>query len=61
MAFTIVFLQELITGKGVVQGMQEGNPVNLAAAGLTALTFAGLTGFLALKGDNDYVKKELEG
>mmetsp|Transcript_22472 Transcript_22472/g.46821 ORF Transcript_22472/g.46821 Transcript_22472/m.46821 type:complete len:134 (+) Transcript_22472:144-545(+) len=56
MAFVFVFLQELIQGKGVVQGIQEGDPVNLAAAGAFFVTALGLTGFLALKGDDDYVQ-----
>ena len=60
MAFVAVLLQELIQGKGVVQGIQEGDPVNLAMAGLTLTSFVGLTAFLALKGDDDYVKKEME-
>ena len=55
MAFVFIFLQELISGKGVIQGIAEGDPINLATAGLFALTMAGLTGFLALKGAEDYV------
>ncbi|KAL7581633.1 hypothetical protein ACA910_022184 [Epithemia clementina (nom. ined.)] len=55
MAFLVVFLQELIQGKGVVQGIQEGDPVNLAAAAAVFVMTAGLTAFLAFKGDDDYV------
>lgn len=60
MAFVLVFVQEIVQGKGVIQGVSEGDPVNLAALGLTLASVAGLTAILALKGDNDYVKKELE-
>ena len=59
MAFVIVFLQELITGKGVVQGLQEGDPVNMAAVAAVAVTVVGLTGFLALQGDDDYVARDM--
>ena len=56
MAFVWVFLQELVTGKGVVQGVQEGDIFFLANLGLFAVSVVGLTGFLALKGDDDYTK-----
>lgn len=59
MAFVVVFLQEVVSGKGVIQGIQEGDPVNLAALGITAVVTVGLTGFLALQGSDDYVKKDL--
>ena len=48
--FTIVLLQELITGKGVVQGIQEGDPFNMVCLGLGAVGIVGLTAFLAIKG-----------
>lgn len=48
--FTVVLLQELITGKGVVQGIQEGNPFNMVCLGLGAVGILGLTAFLAFKG-----------
>lgn len=57
MAFTFVFLQELIQGKGVISGIQEGDPINIAAAGAFFITLLGFTGFLALKGDDDYVNQ----
>uniref|UniRef100_A0A6U0IIL6 Uncharacterized protein n=1 Tax=Minutocellus polymorphus TaxID=265543 RepID=A0A6U0IIL6_9STRA len=50
MGFTFVLLQELITGKGVVQGLQEGNAFNMACLGIGVFGIIGLTGFLALKG-----------
>mmetsp|Transcript_749 Transcript_749/g.981 ORF Transcript_749/g.981 Transcript_749/m.981 type:complete len:132 (+) Transcript_749:86-481(+) len=56
MAFVMVFLQEAIQGKGVIVGLQEGDPVNQIAAGAFFVTVAGLVGFLAFKGDDDYVK-----
>jgi hypothetical protein len=49
MAFTIVVLQELIQGKGVIQGIQEGNIVNLVVAGAAALSIVFLTAFLAVQ------------
>ena len=55
MAFTIVLLQELITGKGVVQGLQEGNVFNIAMAGLTGVSILALSAFLALKGKDSVV------
>jgi len=59
MAFIVVMLQELVQGKGVVQGVQEGDPINLAVLGAFVVTAVGLTGFLALKGDDDYVNDYL--
>lgn len=59
MCFTIVLLQELITGKGVVEGIQEGNIFNLAMLGITGVSILGLTGFLALKGkDSEMIIEE---
>lgn len=60
MGFTLVFIQELIQGKGVIQGIQEGNPVNLAIFAATVVFLVGFTGFLALKGENSYVDEELK-
>jgi len=59
MAFIVVLLQELVQGKGVVQGVQEGDPLNLAVLGAFVVTVVGLTGFLALQGDDDYVSKDM--
>ncbi len=55
MCFVVVLLQELITGKGVVQGLQEGNPLNVAMAGITMVSLAGLTIFLAIKGKDKFI------
>eukprot|EP00542_Grammatophora_oceanica_P014305 CAMPEP_0194044214 /NCGR_PEP_ID=MMETSP0009_2-20130614/15713_1 /TAXON_ID=210454 /ORGANISM="Grammatophora oceanica, Strain CCMP 410" /LENGTH=155 /DNA_ID=CAMNT_0038688667 /DNA_START=93 /DNA_END=560 /DNA_ORIENTATION=- len=49
-AFVITFLQELIQGKGVIQGIQEGDPINLAMLGLAVVSTVGFTAFLASKG-----------
>ncbi len=54
MAFVLTFLQELIQGKGVFQGIAEGNPINYAFLALFAVSTIGLTAFLAIKGDDDY-------
>jgi hypothetical protein len=54
MAFAITFLQELIQGKGCIQGFQEGNPVNYAFFGLFVVSTVGLTAWLAIVGDDDY-------
>lgn len=50
MGFTFVLLQELITGKGVVQGIQEGDPFNMVCLGLGVAGIVGLTAFLTFKG-----------
>jgi hypothetical protein len=57
MCFIAVFAQELISGKGVIQGIQEGDVFNLACLGATVLTILGLTVFLAIKGEDSYVDK----
>jgi hypothetical protein len=56
MAFVWIFLQELITGKGVIQGIQEGNLFFLANAGIFGVSVLTLTVWLAIKGANDYTK-----
>jgi hypothetical protein len=56
MAFTIVMIQELVQGKGVVQGLQEGDPVNMVVAGGFGVSILALTGWLAIKGKDDYTK-----
>ena len=59
MGFTIVLLQELITGKGVIEGIQEGNIFNLAMLGIAGVSIVGLTAFLAVKGkDSDIIIEE---
>ena len=55
-AFVWIFLQELVTGKGVLQGIDEGNWFFLFNAGLFGILVFGLTGWLAIQGDDDYTK-----
>ena len=50
MGFVVVLLQELITGKGVIAGLQDGDIFSYAMLGLTVLSVGGLTVFLGLKG-----------
>ena len=59
MSFVLVLLQEIVQGKGVIQGVQEGDPINLAFLGVTVVSMVGLTVWLALKGDDDYVSEDL--
>jgi hypothetical protein len=57
MAFIWIFAQELITGKGVFQGVAEGDlffQANVAAFGVAIV---GLTGWLAFQGQDDYTKE----
>uniref|UniRef100_A0A7S0PWM2 Uncharacterized protein n=1 Tax=Asterionellopsis glacialis TaxID=33640 RepID=A0A7S0PWM2_9STRA len=56
MGFTVTLLQELITGKGVIQGIQEGNIINMAFLGLTVVSVVGLSAWLAIQGDDEYVE-----
>ena len=56
MGFTIVLLQELVTGKGAIQSFQDGDFLAIFLVGLGAVSVVGLTGFLAFKGkENDIV------
>jgi hypothetical protein len=57
MAFVWVFLQELIAGKGIFKGIEEGDPFFLANAALFGVLVLGLTGWLAIQGDDDYTKQ----
>ncbi|KAG7366621.1 chlorophyll A-B binding protein [Nitzschia inconspicua] len=56
MAFVWVFLQELVTGKGIFKGLDEGDAFFVANAVAFAVSVVGLTGWLALKGTDDYTK-----
>ena len=56
-AFVWVFLQELISGKGVVQGIQEGDILFLVNAGLFGFLLVGLTGWLTYQGADDFTKE----
>ena len=55
-AFTIVLLQELVFGKGVVQGIQDGDLGAIFMLGITGVSVLGLTGWLALKGNENDIK-----
>jgi hypothetical protein len=55
MGFVVVFAQELLQGKGVVDGVREGDPINLAFLAAGVFSILGLTVFLALQGDDDFV------
>mmetsp|Transcript_1981 Transcript_1981/g.1854 ORF Transcript_1981/g.1854 Transcript_1981/m.1854 type:complete len:132 (-) Transcript_1981:359-754(-) len=50
MGFTVVLLQELITGKGVVAGLQDGDFFSKVMLGATVVSVFGLTIFLTIKG-----------
>ena len=52
MGFVVVFIQELATGKGVVAGFQDGDFLSYIMAGLTFLSVAGLTAWLAIEDRN---------
>ena len=54
MAFTTVLLQELITGKGVVKGIQDGDLLNLGFVGFAVVSAVGLTIWLAIQGTDGY-------
>ncbi|VEU34666.1 unnamed protein product [Pseudo-nitzschia multistriata] len=56
-AFVWIFLQELVTGKGVFQGIEEGNWFFLLNAGVFGVGVVALTGWLAIQGDDDYTKE----
>jgi hypothetical protein len=51
MAFVIVLLQELVTGKGVIQSIQDDDAIGLAGLGFFVVSVVGLTAFLISKGD----------
>ena len=57
MAFVWIFAQELITGKGVFKGIDEGDFFFVANAGLFGVIVVGLTGWLAFQGEDDYTKE----
>ena len=61
MAFVIIFIQELIQGKGVIQGIQNGEIINTVSLGAAVVSVVALSAVLALKGADDYTKNDLEG
>jgi hypothetical protein len=55
MGFTIVLLQELITGKGVIAGFQDGDVLSYVMIGLGGVSVLALTAFLASKGKDNSI------
>jgi hypothetical protein len=55
MGFTILLLQELITGKGVIAALNDGDILSYVLLGVGGVTLLGLTAFLALKGKDDSI------
>lgn len=51
MAFVLVVLQEAISGKGVIQSLQDGDLLAYFGVGVAAVSTIGLTAWLAIKGD----------
>ena len=52
MGFIIIFLQELVTGKGVIQGFNDGDLISYFLFGFTVLSVVGLTAWLAIEDAN---------
>jgi hypothetical protein len=59
MCFIAVVLQEALTGKGVIQGISEGDAFAIACLVATLVVIGGLTAFLAFKGADNYVDEDL--
>ena len=59
MAFVVVLVQELVQGKGVIQGIREGDPVNLAVLGAFVVSTVALLGWLIYQGADDYVERDM--
>ena len=55
MGFTIVLLQELITGKGVIAGLNDGDLLSYVLIGIGGFSVVGLTAFLASKGKDNSI------
>lgn len=51
MAFVIVLLQEAISGKGVIQSLQDGDLLAYLGLGVAVVSTIGLTAWLAIRGD----------
>ena len=58
MDFTVILLQELITGNGAIQGLQDGDALSYALLGLTGVSVLGLSAFLAIKGKDKFINLE---
>merc|ERR1712157_78597 len=59
MGFLIVLLQELITGKGVIAGIQDGDVLSYVLLGVTVLSVLGLTVWLSIATGDDEIKKTI--
>lgn len=57
-SFMVVLILEAVTGKGAIQGIKDGDFIDLLALALTAISISGVTIFLALQGDDDFVNLE---
>lgn len=55
-AFVVVLLQEAVTGKGCIQAIQDGDLVGYFFLGLAVVGTLGLTGWLAIKGDESDIE-----
>jgi hypothetical protein len=55
MAFIIVLLQELVTGKGVIAAYNDGDISAYVFLGVAAVSTVGLSAWLAIKGDESDV------
>mmetsp|Transcript_47308 Transcript_47308/g.47759 ORF Transcript_47308/g.47759 Transcript_47308/m.47759 type:complete len:162 (-) Transcript_47308:614-1099(-) len=60
MAFVIIFLQELITGKGCIKGLQDGDLFSIVLLGMTGLTVTGLTIWLGIRGYDEDIGKTFD-
>jgi hypothetical protein len=57
MAFVWIFLQELITGKGIFKGLEENDMFFIANAAAFGVCLVSLTAWLAIQGSEDYTKE----
>jgi len=57
LSFTVVLLQEAITGKGVIQAWQAGDLVSYIMFALTIFSIGGLTVWLAFQGEESDIPK----
>ena len=55
MGFTILLLQELITGKGVIAALNDGDVLSYVLVGVGGVSVLGLTAFLAAKGKDNSI------
>lgn len=58
MGFTVVLLQELISGKGVVQSWQDGDAIAYIMLGVTVVSVFGISALLTIKGKEEFIPKQ---